>query len=284
MRSFGGRLFAWIYCIVGDIYRLNGIYLECSAWSHSQTVSPHMRHSTVASTSIREAEVPLGEVVDTALCRRPILKTLLTLITPVSMGVNYFWMGFSWAMSEPIDTVFSYTSLSVYCTVQSHRVSWLDWHPNQGRTSHKQRNIKVGLTHLYKKWKYQTQCDPLWSCHPPHNLSWVEKVHLSRQHFNNGAAGDLSNWTHHFCWHLIPATTIFFTLNRVTEYRFSTNLGIIIQVWHPLFFIATDTVVYVKSLIVVNFTSLKNIYGKQSLIQDIQLDWNLWKNTKVFIR
>ena len=38
-----------------------------------------------------------------------------------------FWMGFSCAMSEPIDTVFSCTGLSVYYTVQNHRVSWLDW-------------------------------------------------------------------------------------------------------------------------------------------------------------
>ncbi len=72
---------------------------------------------------MRETQVRHGQVVDTGLCWCVVVP--LTLIIAASMSVNESWMRFS-SVFEPVNTVFSITGPSLYCTVQSHRASWLD--------------------------------------------------------------------------------------------------------------------------------------------------------------
>ena len=81
------------------------------------------RDSTVVGPSMRKIQALHWQIVDTGVCLRVVFP--LTLIISASMGVNESWMRFL-RVFEPVNTVFSITGPSVYCTVQGHRTCWLN--------------------------------------------------------------------------------------------------------------------------------------------------------------
>jgi len=74
-------------------------------------------HSAVVNPSVRVTDVALEEIVDAALCLR--LIAVLTLTISLSFGVKDS-LRVSQALSEPVDAVFSSTTLTEDAALQIH--------------------------------------------------------------------------------------------------------------------------------------------------------------------
>ena len=134
----------WVWLVSKNAVNKWEIFESYSPSKYNLVPSPNSMcpgNSTVVGPCMRKIQALHWQVVDTGVCLCVVFP--LTLIIPASMGVNESWMRFL-RVFEPVNTVFSITGPSVYCTVQSHRASWLDdrrcWLLDRSWTHHTDSN------------------------------------------------------------------------------------------------------------------------------------------------